>query len=127
MERDRDAHLPVVLVDNRTPEHGCQKRRHTLLAVDQNTFTLRLRSILQSDRRVAPRDKITNRVAEIERVDEIAHLRRIPDERALDLGDRNLVGLDPGEQGLDRMLIDRIALNSHSFSLYAMSREREFD
>ena len=36
-------------------------------------------------------------------------------------------GLDPGEQGLDRMLIDRIALNSHGFSLCAMSREREFD
>ena len=123
MERDRYAHFPVVLVDNRTPEHGSQKRRHTLLAVDQNTFALRLRSILQSNRRVAPRDKLTNRVAKIERVDEIAHLRRIPNERALDLGDRNLVGLDPGEQSLDRMLIDRIALNGHGFSRYAMSQE----
>ena len=38
------------------------------------------------------------------------HFRRVPDKRELDLVNREFVGLDQGQQGLDRMLIDRIAL-----------------
>src|SRR5450631_1240598 len=62
---------------------------------------------------VSPRDEITDGVALIERVEQIADFRGFPNEGALDFRDGDLTRFHPSEQGLDRVRRDGIALSRH--------------
>jgi hypothetical protein len=54
--------------------------------------------------------EVADGVALEERVEEVADLGRLPDEGPLDLGDGDLAGFDPSEDGLDGLRGDGVAL-----------------
>jgi hypothetical protein len=51
-----------------------------VLAVDEDTFASGRGPVLETHSRVAPRDQISDRIALIQRVQEVANLDRLPDE-----------------------------------------------
>ena len=71
------------------------------------------RSVLQLNGRIAPRDKVADRVSLVERIKEVSHFRCLPDKGALNLWDGNFTDLDPVEQRIDRLRSHGIALGLH--------------
>ena len=57
---------------------------------------------------------LANRVALVEGVKKVADLGRFPDEGALNFRDGDLAGLYPGEEVLDGVRCDGVALGGHN-------------
>src|SRR5690606_37339405 len=108
MKGDTDAYRLVIFGQHPLAEQSRHQSRDPLLTVNQNPLASRVGTVFQSHRRVAPSNEVTNRISLVERIQEIAHLGRIPDKRALDLRNGYLTRLYPGEQGFDGIRCDRI-------------------
>lgn len=105
---DLDTLLLVVLVEH---GHACERSHdgsHALLTVYEHGLSLRGPATLESDVRVFPRYEVSRWIALVERVDKLAHLRGVPNERALYLGDGDVARGYEAQYLLDGVLRDRI-------------------
>ena len=87
-------------------DEGGGHRRDALLTVDKDLPKGRGSSVLQAHVGALPGDEVPDREAVVERIQKVSDLRGVPHEGALHLGDGDLPGLDPGEESLDRVLMD---------------------
>ncbi len=106
MESDADAGLFPVLVHHRESfddrVDGCEP----LLAVDDQTTgnrPFRAHSDLPSfgAALVLPEEQITDRETAVHRIEQVSHLGRLPDERALNVGQANVPGVDLLDQPVE--------------------------
>jgi hypothetical protein len=110
MKSDADADRLVVLGQHLTA------KRAAIRAVTRCCPSIRMRlpaagaAVLELHGRVAPGDQVADRVALVERVQEVANLGGFPDEGSLDLGDGDLARLHPGQQGFDGVWRDGTTL-----------------
>ena len=113
VECDADLHRLIVFRQHLCAQQGRHERRDTLLPVDQDALAGRRGAVLELHRRVAPCNQVAHRVALVERIQQVAHFGRIPNKRALDFWDGNLARFHPGQQGLDGVGRDGVALCGH--------------
>jgi hypothetical protein len=119
MEGNANPNRLIVLGQHLAPQERRHQRRDALLAVDQDALARRGRTVLEAHPRVAPGDQIAHRITLVERIQKVADLGSVPDEWSLNLWDRNLRGPDPGQQDLNRLGRDGIALGGHRRRLEA--------
>jgi len=67
-------------------------------------------SLNELERGVALGDQVTDRIATVEGIKQVAHLGGIPDEGPLDFRYGELAGFGPGQQGVNGMRGDRVPL-----------------
>src|SRR5579862_2834533 len=113
MEGDADADRLIVLSQNLSPKQPSHECGDSLLTVDENALTCGRRTVLKLHGGVSPRYEIADGVTLIERVEQIADFGGLPHKGALDFRDGDLARFHPGEQGLDGMRRDGIALSGH--------------
>ena len=93
MEGNADADRLVVLGQHLPSQQRRHERGDALLAVDQDALARRRGAVLELHRGVAPGDQVADRIALVERVQQVADLGGLPDEGPLDLGDGDLADL----------------------------------
>ncbi len=117
VEGNRDVHLAIFLVDHRLTQHRRRQRGNALLPIDQDHLARGSAAVLQLHIGVTPRDQIADWKTLIKRVQQVAHLRSIPDEGALDFRDGDLALAHLGEDALDEVLVYGVFLGFHVVSL----------
>ena len=113
MEGDADTDGLVILGENLAPKQPRHKCGDALLAVDEDAFAGRRSAVLEFHGGIAPCDEVANGVSLIERVEEVADLGRLPNERTLNFRDGDLARLHPGKQSFNGMRSDGVALGRH--------------
>jgi hypothetical protein len=97
-EGNADADGVVVLREHFAPKQSRHEGCHPLLPINEDALAGGRRAILQLHGWVAPGDQIANGVALIEGIEQVPDLDSLPHEGALDLGDGDFAGLNPGEE-----------------------------